>query len=57
MMYPIDTWSSAEPTADFVRPITVTVAAGLMAMPIMSRKGKGMLRLHAAIPLQQMVMG
>ena len=57
MMYPIDTWSSTEPTADFVRLIAVTVAAGLMAMPIMRVVGKGMLRLHAAIPLQQMVMG
>ena len=57
MMYPIDTWSSAEPTADFVRLVAVTVAAGLMAMPIMRVVGKGMLRLHAAIPLQQMVMG
>ncbi len=57
MMYPIDTWSSAEPTADFVRLIAITVAAGLMAMPIMRVVGKGMLKLHAAIPLQQMVMG
>ena len=57
MMYPIDTRSSAEPTADFVRLIAVTIAAGLMAMPIMRVVGKGMLRLHAAIPLQQMVMG
>ena len=57
MMYPIDTWSSAEPTADFIRLIAVTVAAGLMAMPMMKVVGKGMLRLHAAIPLQQMVMG
>ena len=40
MMYPIDTWSSAEPTADFVRLIAVTVAAGLMAMPIMRVVGK-----------------
>jgi putative membrane protein len=57
MMYPIDTWSSAEPTADFIRLIAVTVAAGIMAMPLMRVVGKGMLRLHAAIPLQQMVMG
>ena len=57
MMYPIDTWSSAEPTADFIRLIAVTVAAGIMAMPLMKIVGKGMLRLHAAIPLQQMVMG
>ena len=28
-----------------------------MAMPIMKIVGKGMLRLHAAIPLQSMVMG
>ena len=46
MMYPIDTWSSAEPTADFIRLIAVTVAAGLMAMPMMKVVGKGMLRLH-----------
>jgi putative membrane protein len=57
MMYPIDTWSSAEPTADLIRLMSITVAAGLMAMPIMRVVGKGMLRLHAAIPLQQMVMG
>ena len=57
MMYPIDTWSSTEPTADFIRLISITVAAGLMAMPIMRVVGKGMLKLHAAIPLQQMVMG
>ena len=57
MMYPIDTWSSAEPTADFIRLIAITVAAGMMAMPIMRVVGKGMLKLHAAIPLQQMVMG
>ena len=43
MMYPIDTWSSAEPTADFIRLIAVTVAAGLMAMPMMKVVGKGML--------------
>ncbi len=57
LMYPIDTWSSAEPTADFVRLIAITIAAGMMAMPIIKVVGKGMLRLHAAIPLQQMVMG
>lgn len=57
LMYPIDTWSSAEPTADFIRLIAITIAAGMMAMPIIRVVGKGMLRLHAAIPLQQMVMG
>ncbi|MBT60609.1 MAG: hypothetical protein CMA63_03525 [Euryarchaeota archaeon] len=55
-MYPVDTWSSLEPTADFIRLLAITLAAGLMAMPIMRYVGKGMLRLHAAIPLQQMVM-
>ena len=57
MMYPIDSWSSTEPTADFIRLLAVTLAAGLMAMPMMRVVGKGMLKLHAAIPLQQMVMG
>jgi len=56
-MYPVDTWSSLEPTADFIRLLAITLAAGLMAMPIMRYVGKGMLRLHAAIPLQQMIMG
>ncbi|MDE0557901.1 MAG: tripartite tricarboxylate transporter permease [Candidatus Poseidoniaceae archaeon] len=56
-MYPVDTWSSLEPTADFIRLLGITLAAGLMAMPIMRYVGKGMLRLHAAIPLQQMIMG
>ena len=57
MMYPIETWNSTQPTADFVRLLAVTLAAGIMAMPIMKIVGKGMLRLHAAIPLQSMVMG
>ena len=57
MMYPIETWNSSQPTADFVRLLAVTLAAGIMAMPIMKIVGKGMLRLHAAIPLQSMVMG
>jgi putative membrane protein len=55
-MYPVDTWSSLEPTADFIRLLAITLAAGLMAMPIMRYVGMGMLRLHAAIPLQQMIM-
>ena len=49
MMYPIETWNSTQPTADFVRLLAVTLAAGIMAMPIMKIVGKGMLRLHAAI--------
>jgi putative membrane protein len=56
-MYPVDTWSGLEPTADFIRLLAITLAAGLMAMPIMRYVGNGMLRLHAAIPLQQMIMG
>ena len=36
--------------------LAITLAAGLLAMPIMRYVGKGMLRLHAAIPLQQMIM-
>jgi putative membrane protein len=55
-MYPVDTWNDLEPTADFIRLLAITLAAGLMAMPIMRYVGKGMLRLHAAIPLQQMIM-
>ena len=55
-MYPVDTWSNLEPTADFIRLLAITLAAGLMAMPIMRYVGMGMLRLHAAIPLQQMIM-
>jgi putative membrane protein len=55
-MYPVDTWSNLEPTADFIRLLAITLAAGLMAMPIMRYVGQGMLRLHAAIPLQQMIM-
>ena len=57
MMYPIETWSALEPTSDFIRLLAVTLAAGLLAMPMMRYVGMGMLRLHAAIPLQQMVMG
>ena len=49
MMYPIETWSSLEPTSDFIRLLAVTLAAGLLAMPMMRYVGMGMLRLHAAI--------
>jgi putative membrane protein len=55
-MYPVDTWSNLEPTADFIRLVAITLSAGLLAMPIMKYVGKGMLRLHAAIPLQQMIL-
>lgn len=57
MMYPVDTWNSLHPTADFVRLLAITLASGLIAVPIMKHVGKGMLKLHAAIPLQQMVLG
>jgi len=48
-MYPVDTWSSLEPTADFIRLLAITLAAGLMAMPIMRYVGKGMLRLQMGV--------
>ena len=35
-MYPIDTWIELEPTADFLRLLAVTVASGLIAIPIMA---------------------
>ena len=57
MMYPIDTWSGIDPTADFIRLLGITIAAGLIAVPIMRHVGKGILRLHEAIPLESMVIG
>ena len=39
MMYPIETWSSLEPTSDFIRLLAVTLAAGLLAMPMMRYVG------------------
>jgi putative membrane protein len=55
MMYPIDTWSGISPTSDFIRLIAVTIAAGLIAVPMMVIVGKGVLKLHEIIPLQMMV--
>lgn len=55
-MYPIDKWSELEPSSDFVRLLAVTVAAGLIAIPIMTKVGKGVLKLHEMIPLQTMLM-
>jgi putative membrane protein len=57
MMYPIDTWSGLDPTADFIRLLGITIAAGLIAVPIMRHVGKGILRLHETIPLESMVIG
>ena len=57
MMYPIDTWSGIDPTADFIRLLGITIAAGLIAVPIMRHVGKGILRLHETIPLESMVIG
>ena len=57
MMYPIDSWSSLHPTADFIRLIAITIAAGLISVPIMRHVGKAILRLHEAVPLQSMVLG
>ena len=56
-MYPIDSWSSLHPTADFIRLIAITIAAGLISVPIMRHVGKAILRLHEAVPLQSMVLG
>jgi putative membrane protein len=57
MMYPIDPWSGIEPPPDFIRLLAVTVASGLIAVPIMIKVGKGMLKLHELIPLRSLVMG
>ena len=57
MMYPVETWSAIEPTSDFIRLLTITVAAGLVAVPMMRHVGKAVLRLHATIPLGHMVLG
>ena len=57
MMYPIDPWSAIEPPPDFIRLLAVTVASGLLAVPIMIKVGKGMLKLHELIPLRSFVMG
>ena len=50
MMYPIETWSSLEPTSDFIRLLAVTLAAGLLAMPMMRYVGMGMLRFTPPSP-------
>ncbi len=55
MMYPIDIWNSYEPPADFVRLLAITIGSGLIAVPIMLKVGKGMLKLHEMIPLRTMV--
>ena len=57
MMYPIDPWTAIEPPPDFIRLLAVTVASGLIAVPLMIKVGKGMLKLHELIPLRALVMG
>ena len=57
MMYPIDPWTAIEPPPDFIRLLAVTVASGLIAVPLMIKVGKGMLKLHELIPLRSLVMG
>ncbi len=57
MMYPIDPWSAIEPPPDFIRLLAVTVASGVIAVPLMIKVGKGMLKLHELIPLRSLVMG
>jgi len=56
MMYPIDTWSGLHPTSDFIRLMGVTIAAGMIAVPMMLVVGKGVLKLHELIPLQTMIL-
>ncbi|MAE36702.1 MAG: hypothetical protein CL968_03120 [Euryarchaeota archaeon] len=56
MMYPIDIWGAVEPPADFVRLLGITIAAGLLAVPMMGTVGRGMLRLHELIPLRSLVL-
>ncbi len=56
MMYPIDPWSAVEPPPDFIRLIAVTLGAGFIAVPIMMKVGKGMLKLHELIPLRSLVL-
>ncbi len=56
MMYPIDPWSAVEPPPDFIKLIAVTVAAGLISVPIMMKVGRAMLKLHELIPLRTLVM-
>jgi len=56
MMYPIDKWVEGEPTADFIRLLVVCIASGLIAVPLMFKVAKGLLKLHEVIPLQTMVL-
>ncbi len=56
-MYPIETWSGLHPTTDFIRLIAITIAAGIIAVPLMRHVGRGILQLHEAVPLQSMVLG
>jgi TctA family transporter len=55
MMYPIDPWSAIEPPPDFIRLLAVTVASGFIAVPIMIKVGKGMMKLHELIPLHTLI--
>jgi TctA family transporter len=55
MMYPIEPWSAIEPPPDFIRLIAVTVASGFIAVPIMIKVGKGMMKLHELIPLHTLI--
>jgi len=57
MMYPIDQWTGIEPPADYIRLMAITIGAGLFAVPVMIKVGKGMLKLHELIPLRSLVMG
>ncbi len=55
MMYPIDPWTAIEPPPDFIRLLAVTIASGFIAVPIMIKVGKGMMKLHELIPLHTLI--
>jgi putative membrane protein len=55
MMYPIDLWNGINPPSDFIRLLGITIGAGLFAVPVMIRVGKGMLRVHEMVPLRTLV--
>ena len=56
-MYPIDYWIEFQPPGDFITFVGVTIASGLIAVPLMLRMGRWFLKIHAAIPLHALVIG
>ncbi len=56
-MYPIDYWVEVQPPGDLVIFVAVTIASGLIAVPLMMGIGRWFMRIHAAIPLRTLVLG